>query len=157
MRSSSISQIDHLNEEYDAMASLLELIKQEQKYLIEANIEDLTKATEGKSKIVEKIAELAKDRHQGLASAGYPPNDASMQIWLEKTSDIVASSIWSKLLEIAQSAKELNRTNGLLINQHLTRNRNALNALQGTSDGSHFYGPNGRSTTKPSPRRLVIG
>jgi flagellar biosynthesis protein FlgN len=153
----STSPAEHLKDEHDAMACLLEFIKQEEMHLIEANIDNLSRTTEEKTKIIGKIAELAKFRHNALETAGYAPSDASMQTWLENAPNKAAYQMWSKVLEIAQAAKELNRTNGLLINQHLTRNRNALSVLQGAGEGDNFYGPTGHSTTKPSPRRLVIG
>lgn len=153
----SNSVIDKLDDEYNAMDCLLELIKEEQKCLIEANIEDLNKVIDKKTKIISEITELAEARHQALAAAGYTPTDESMQTWLEKTSIVAATGKWFKVRAVAQAAKELNRTNGMLINQHLARSRNALSILQGASDGGNFYGPNGHSTKIPVPRRLVIG
>jgi flagellar biosynthesis protein FlgN len=153
----TISPAEHLKDEHAAMARLLEIIKQEEMHLIEANIDNLSRTTEEKTKTIGKIAELTKLRHNALESAGYAPNDESMQTWLENAPNSDAHLAWTKVLEIAQAAKELNRTNGLLINQHLTRNRNALNVLQGAGDGGNFYGPTGHSTTKHSPRRLVVG
>lgn len=153
----SDSLIDKLDDEYKAMFCLLELIKDEQKCLIEANIEDLNKIIDKKTNIIGQITELAEVRHHALEAAGLTPVDESMQTWLEMTSNVTATGKWSKIRAIAQEAKEINRTNGLLINQHLSRNRNALNILQGTSDGGNFYGPNGQSTRTPVPRRLVIG
>jgi flagella synthesis protein FlgN len=62
------------------------------------------------------------------------------------------------LLEIAAQAKELNRVNGLLLGQHMARNQQALNILQGNNQpAGTIYGPNGQPTSAASTRRLVVG
>ena len=63
---------------------------------------------------------------------------------------------WNALIETARAAKEINRTNGLLINRHLTLNQNALKALRGDAMQESFYGPNGQSMAKLGSRNLVI-
>lgn len=149
--------MDSLNEELNAMRSLLALIQQEQAQLAEANIEALQQLTQEKAEAIALIARLANTRHSFLASNGLPAKDASMQTWLEKTASGIARQTWDELVSVAESAKELNRINGLLINKFMTRNQTALSILQGNGQGNNFYGPNGQATSKPSPRRLVIG
>ena len=147
-----------LYQEREAAARLLTLLQQEQIQLIENNIDGLAALTEEKSKIVARMTTLANGRHRALASAGFEPGESGMQAWLKSApvTEAITKS-WTELLALAQSAKELNRSNGMLINRHLSRNRNALNVLQGTPQGSNFYGPNGQSTSKTPARGVVIG
>ena len=64
---------------------------------------------------------------------------------------------WMELLALAQSAKQINRTNGILINTHMMRNQAALNILHGNPQGSNLYGPDGQSSTKTEARGVVVG
>lgn len=153
------SPAQHLGEELDAGKLLLQLLRQEQEHLINADIDALTKLTEEKAQIVARMTELAQQRHRALGDGGFEAAETGMQAWLDsRTAPPAAVQGWKDLLAIAQQAKELNRTNGLLIGQHMARNQNALNTLvHGNSEGGSMYGPNGQSTSQPSSRRLVVG
>ncbi len=158
MEAFGTSPAGSLIEEHKAATQLLLLLQQEQTHLVDANIEGLSALTEEKSKIVARMTELAKWRHRTLGAAGFEATESGMQAWLASSSEhAAAGKTWTELLAVARSAKELNRTNGLLINRHMTRNQNALNILQGTPQGSNFYGPDGQASSRSTSRGLVIG
>lgn len=147
-----------LGEELMAANTLLQLLRQEQEHLIDANVDELAKVTEEKVKIVARMSELAQNRHRALATAGFESSEAGMQKWTKSRSALpAATKSWNELLDIAKQAKELNRINGLLLGQHAARNQTALNILQGSPQGGTMYGPDGQSTSQPSSRKLVIG
>lgn len=149
---------DSLGEELKAGNILLQLLQQEQEHLINADLEALTKLTEEKAKVVAHMTELAQQRHCALGANGFEAEESGMKAWLNsRTASPAAEKSWNDLLEVARQAKELNRTNGLLIGQHMARNQNALNVLAGAPDGGAMYGPNGQSTSQSSSRRLVVG
>jgi flagella synthesis protein FlgN len=147
---------DSLNEELAAGAALLQLLKQEQEYLIQADLDGLTAVTQEKNKKVARMTELALARHRSLAAAGHSADESGMQGWI-KTAPPDTGKTWQDLLTLARDAKELNRTNGLLIGQHMSRNQNALNVLQGSQGGGTMYGPTGQTTSSGSSRTLVVG
>ncbi|BBP03819.1 flagellar synthesis protein FlgN [Sulfuriferula plumbiphila] len=149
--------MDTLNEERDAMHCLLGLIQQEQALLLEADIDRLSAVTDEKARTVARMTELANTRLHALATAGYPQSEAGMQAWLASQTAGSAAETWAELLALTQSAKEMNRVNGLLINTHLTRNQVALNVLHGADQRSGFYGPDGQSKISVAARNLVIG
>lgn len=146
-----------LGEELRIAATLLDLLKQEQSLLINANVDELAKLTEEKTKIVVRMGELAQSRHRALSGAGFEASEAGMQKWAEGNASLAAGKSWKELLEIAREAKELNRVNGLLIGQHMGRNQAALNILHGAPQGGAMYGPNGQASTQPNKRKLVVG
>ncbi|HYC42164.1 MAG TPA: flagellar protein FlgN [Noviherbaspirillum sp.] len=147
-----------LAEEVRAAGALLDLLRQEQAHLVDANIDELIKVTEEKTKIVARMGELSLGRHRALAGAGLEASEEGMQKWASSPStDASAAQSWAALLQLAREAKELNRTNGLLIGRHLSRNQAALNILQGGGEGGNMYGPNGQSASQSGSRRLVIG
>ncbi len=156
MQSSDKNPAGSLGEELKAGNALLLLLKQEQEFLINADVEGLTKITEEKTKTVALMTNLAQGRHRMLASAGFEASEAGMQTWL-KTVTPATGNAWKELLGLAQQAKEINRTNGLLIGQHMARNQSALNVLQGSPQSGNLYGPNGQSTGQSGRRSLVVG
>lgn len=158
MHAPAISPATTLVEELGAGRALLQLLKTEQDLLVNADVEGLNRAMSEKSQLVTKMSELALRRHRTLAAAGFEASEAGMQSWLkgQKTAQQAHQS-WTSLIELAQLAKELNRTNGMLINQHMSRTQSALNVLQGAPEGGALYGPNGQATGPASGRRLVVG
>lgn len=148
------SPLESLREEHKAMVYLVEIIKQEQAQLLEANIEALKQLTEEKSKVVAQMSEFATQRDQALSAAGFTGKD--IQLWLGKIG-ANASKVWEELMSLATSAKELNRINGMLINKHMTHNQSALQALHVAPQGGNLYGPTGQASAKTSSRRLVVG
>lgn len=158
MHASGTSPARELDGEHRAVNSLLQLLKQEQAALVDADVERLAGLTEEKSKLASQMAQLAKQRHGLLAAAGFEATETGMQAWLNSAhASATDKRAWSDLLAVVKAANELNRLNGLLIGQHMARNQTALNILQGDTENSGIYGPNGQSATKIGSRRLVVG
>jgi flagella synthesis protein FlgN len=158
MQSLGNTLAQNLAEEVRAAGTLLDLLRQEQAHLVDANIDGLIKLTEEKTKIVARMGELSLSRQRTLGGAGLEASEEGMQKWASSPSaDPAAARSWNALLELAREAKELNRSNGLLIGRHLSRNQAALNILQGSGQGGTMYGPNGQSASQAGSRRLVIG
>ena len=152
------SPVATLADEQHAAVRLLELLKQEMTQLTEANIEALHALTKEKAGVLGRMTELAQQRHRALRAAGFDATETGMLDWVNSGQpNATDAQAWIDLLATAKSAKELNRTNGLLINRHMARNQNALNVLQGTPAGGTFYGPNGQATSKTASRGLVVG
>jgi len=146
-----------LHEENRMAHELLDLLKKEQAQLIAADIDALTNLTEEKSRLVARMSELAANRHQVLAVSGYAGTEAGMQAWLESRQPGAAHQSWQELLQLAKAAKEINRSNGLLIGKHLARNQSALNILTGGPQGQALYGPDGQSAVRTAVRGLAVG
>lgn len=158
MSPSVVDPAAHLAQEIEAADRLVALLKQEQEHLIKADMESLTALTEEKAKAVSAMSELALARHRSLAATGLPATEQGMQQWMKGMAPVTpASRSWSRLLDLMRSAKELNRTNGILISTHLSRNQAALSVFQQNAKGGEFYGPNGQATARPAGRGLVVG
>ncbi|HEX7650131.1 MAG TPA: flagellar protein FlgN [Noviherbaspirillum sp.] len=152
------SPADSLQEELKVATKLLELLSNEQDCLVSADAERLVVLSDEKAQLVMRMSELALRRHAALGAMGLSASESGMQAWLqEPQAQQAAGSTWKALLEIAGKAKELNRVNGLLIGQHMTRNQQALNILQGAPAAGAMYGPDGQNASATSTRRLVIG
>src|SRR5438105_3750706 len=111
-----------LTRELETAGELLECLQQEQAHLIQADIAALAVCAARKNTLVGSMTTLAQARLQFLADTGYPATDAGMLDWIAQQQDPVRED-WRQLLALAASGKELNRTNGLLIHQHMNRNQ----------------------------------
>ncbi|RJG01184.1 flagella synthesis protein FlgN [Noviherbaspirillum sedimenti] len=157
MNPSGNSPAHSLHEENRTARMLLDLLKQEQTQLIAADIDALTALTEEKTRLVARMSELATGRHQALAAAGFTATEQGMQAWLDSLQAATVRQSWQELLDLARAAKDINRSNGLLIGKHLARNQGALNVLKGGAQGQALYGPNGQSAVRTTVRGLAIG
>lgn len=147
-----------LAREYEVTKALLTLLEQEQACLVEANVDGVTDLLNEKSMLIAQATDLAVARHHALAAAGYDASEAGMQAWSSaQDAQNESAQAWNKLMELAREAKEINRTNGMLINQQLSRNEAALTILRGGEPGSNVYGPNGQTAARPLSRSRTVG
>ncbi|NEX62672.1 flagella synthesis protein FlgN [Noviherbaspirillum galbum] len=147
----------NLEHETRAAEQLISLLEQEQELLVKSQVEELASLTMEKAKAIAAMSELANQRYQALAQAGFESNESGMKAWVARPDAGDASRAWQALLDIAARAKELNRLNGKLINQQMARNQQALTALTASQAAGTMYGPKGQATTGPSSRHLGIG
>lgn len=159
MNTRSGNPADQLRDECTAAKALLDLLKKEQSSLVDADVDALAALNEEKSGIVARMTAMALDRHAALGAMGYEASEAGMQVWLQSPqAPKSATEAWKELLDIAARAKEANRVNGLILGQHMMRNQQALNVLQGNNQpAGTIYGPNGQTTSSAASRRLVVG
>lgn len=144
-----------LAQELESARELLACLQQEQAHLIQADIALLSDCAERKNRLVGQMTALARSRMQSLAGAGHPATEAGMLAWIAGQPEAVRGD-WRTLLDLAASGKELNRTNGLLIHQHLNRNQAGLQALRGGGQPA-VYGRDGQQNVRTSGRAFVAG
>lgn len=146
-----------LAEEQKAAQALLAVLEREQVELTAAQTESLDQLSAEKNTLVDRMTALAHARYAALALANQSADERGMLAWLERCKQDATRQIWSDLLASAALAKELNRTNGVLIGKHMARNQVALNVLQNATAGGNLYGPDGQAKLQSSGRRLVAG
>lgn len=149
------SPFDSLAGELELASQLQDCLRQEQAELIRADVAALAQTAERKAGIVDRMNALARVRMQAVAAAGHPATEAGMLAWLAAQDGAVRAQ-WQALLAIAATGKELNRTNGLLIHQHLGRNQAGLQALRGGGQPA-VYGRDGQQNIRTSGRSFVAG
>ncbi|UUZ47374.1 flagellar protein FlgN [Massilia sp. B-10] len=148
-----------VQDELKLISCLIDLMKQEQQFLVAANTDGLNTLTPLKNDLVEQMAALGNQRHQALAAIGAEPSEPGMEAWLARVSNPLYSELWQQLLGKMREAKELNRVNGMLITKQMTQNAILINAMRTPADAADtgFYGPSGQATPVSSKRRLVVG
>jgi len=145
-----------IQNESDAMAALIEVLRSEQAALTQAPslelMEEINALTQKKNQLIGTITQLGKLRKNEIVRLGFPLTDASAPQWLQ---DQAQTDCWDKLVNHTKKANELNRVNGLLISRHLLRNQTTLQVLYKNHQGSSMpslYGSNGQS----NPARSVM-
>lgn len=153
------SPITTLPAEHERIQALVELMKQEQQFLVAADADGLAELTPRKVALVQELAQLSRARHGALGGAGFAASEAGMEPWLAAHGDEAARGAWSRLLVDTAAAKELNRVNGLLINRQMAHNQTVLNALRTPTAGaeSTLYGAKGQTFGSGPSRRFVVG
>jgi flagellar biosynthesis protein FlgN len=140
-----------------ATTRLIETLKQEQELLSgNGEADQIPDVISEKATIVAEMASLADSRHRILNALGLPASEDGMQLWVDQQGNESDKELWNALFDLAQTARELNRLNGLLVGRQLAINQGAMNVLQGKSNGN-FYGPDGQSSMRTSGRPLAVG
>lgn len=148
-----------LQDEIKLIVCLIDLMKQEQQFLVAGNTDGLATLTPLKNQLIEQMAALGAQRHLCLAEQGFAASETGMGAWLARMADPAHNASWQQLLDRTAEAKELNRVNGMLINKQLAHNQGLIQAMRqpaGAADAA-FYGPQGQTTAISGKRRLVVG
>ena len=78
----SVTPFSSLRDEHELMTTLLALMKQEQLHLVAADIDAISDITVRKTALIGKLSQLAQQRHQALAAAGFAAGEDGMDGWL---------------------------------------------------------------------------
>ena len=157
------SPLTTLRDEQRLITSLVELMQQEQQFLIGADSDALATITVQKSALVQQMTALAAQRHQALGGVGFAAGEAGMEPWLAAggagDTENSAGVLWRDLLARTRAAKELNRVNGMLISKQMTHTQVVLNAMRTPAGGldADVYGPSGKTSAGGPSRRFVVG
>ncbi len=151
----------HISKLFDQDAKLLTdlvtLLGREQASLVNMDIDTVENILDEKSILIQSISESSKVRHVELANAGFDADENGMASWIRAHAQEKEQSAWQAFQTQLAQAKELNRVNGQLINQHFKRNQQALNQLQGQSPNASagVYGANGQTATVNQSRGVL--
>ncbi|MGJ7914649.1 flagella synthesis protein FlgN [Massilia sp. LXY-6] len=146
-----------LRDEQQLIASIVELMKTEQQFLVSADADGLSTITPKKLQLAQKAAELSRLRHRALGAAGFLAGEGGMEPWLAVGGNDELRTQWNRLLELTREAKELNRVNGMLVNKQLAHTQGMLNTLRPAAAGAGVYGPGGQAMPAGPSRRFVVG
>jgi flagella synthesis protein FlgN len=152
----AIDASELLCKERDALEALVCLLRDEQALLVGAAVDDLSDVTAKKADVVTRMIQLANSRHCSLAVEGFSPDEVGMHAWLDKHKSPSLLQLWTETLLLAQTAKELNRLNGVLIATRLSRTQQSLSLLRAQPIPGMIYDADGQPKVVPAMRALVI-
>lgn len=130
----------------ECMQIMLQLLQQEEAALLSDQFEILEELTPLKDNIVSQLQNSSEQRNELFAQI--QNGSDTFTVWLDQQEHPDLVNSWSKLMELTGQSKEINATNGLLLNQLVVRNQRFLAFFKGENDSS-LYGPDGLNMSKP--------
>jgi flagella synthesis protein FlgN len=127
------------------VSELLHDLQSEQSALVSADLDTIERMVDKRVELLQALGAAANARYEALAASGFEPNEQGMSAWLKKQSNPLLDEAWVSFQAQLVQAKELNRLNGILINKNFMRNQEKLDALNGKSSATQFYGKNGQA------------
>ena len=141
--------------ERDAVRVFIDVLRREQHALQQADVSVLLPLAAEKASHAQQLAKLAQAREQWLAVPDSLEDQGDMECRL--ADHPTAAMAWQELLQLTETAHQINEINGILVNQRLRYNQQRLFALQAAAHGLHdngLYGSNGQPQIFSGGRRL---
>lgn len=135
-----------LQAEQDALGAFVSLLQQEQEVLIQGDAERLALFAPDKAARINLLTVLGEQRNRHLASQNLTRSAEGMMTWLRRHPGFApsVSKIWKELMARAESARQINHSNGVLIDNRMQQNRLKLAVLQMTTASDGVYRPDGQ-------------
>ncbi|SCY06508.1 flagella synthesis protein FlgN [Nitrosospira sp. Nl5] len=144
-----------ITRERDAARDFVDVLKREQHALQQADVSLLPLLEKEKAQQAQQLAQLADARNYWLAKLGHTQDRLGIERGLETCP--AAADAWRELLQLAETASQLNKINGILVNQRLRYNQQALSVLQAATHGTGLYGADGQPRLFSAGRQLGEG
>ena len=126
---------------------LVGILKQEENVLTQSSFNKLDDFVSKKASLLEQLSQLDFKRNQHFKNNGVELEKKSINQWLEIScpNNNEIQDLWNELLVLADAARKLNHTNGLIISKYLQHNQRTFVALQCASGNVSLYGPSGQA------------
>jgi flagella synthesis protein FlgN len=145
----------YLHAEKSCVEEFLAILSQEEQAMTNRRFAELDHITEQKVQLLERLAELDRQREAAQAALGFEPGRAGADAAAAAGGEATRQA-WAALLEMAEQARMHNLRNGSIVYTHLDFTQKALHFLQ--SSVQLFYGPDGaRKTAAGAGTRLALG
>ena len=155
MNNAVFDPIAGIANERDAVRVFIDVLRREQHALQQADVSVLLSLAAEKASHAQQLAELAQAREQWFAVPDSLEDQGDMERRL--ADHPTAAMAWQELLQLTETAHQINEINGILVNQRLRYNQQRLSALQAAARGLHdngLYGANGQPQIFSGGRRL---
>ncbi|PLC52213.1 flagellar biosynthesis protein FlgN [Pollutimonas nitritireducens] len=135
-----------LEQEVDLVQSFISVLEEEAQALTEAGDTDaLGESTVAKNRYADQLALVADERQALLAQLGYPGDKPGLDAAALNHPQL--RDLCKALLEKADTASQLNASNGIVINTFLAHNQQALDMVRGLVGASNLYDASGRKNS----------
>ncbi len=135
-----------LQDEQLALVAFTSLLQAEEDALVQGNADRLAQLAADKAAQLELLTHLGEARNRHLAAQNLKRSAEGMLAWIRRNPGFAAAvrKIWGKLLAQAETAQQINHSNGLLIESRLQQNRLKLAVLQSAESADGVYRPDGQ-------------
>lgn len=132
--------LDLLTAERKAVLAIIDTLKKEQEFLINAKIDDIFKIASEKDFQLYHLSNLYKQQCELLQS--YDPQSAAMPN-RSSSGDSDLNQLWEDILNLISSAKQLNDANEAIISMNLQYSQSLSFALHGNHQVHALYNARG--------------
>jgi flagellar biosynthesis protein FlgN len=145
-----------LQDEQTALVAFTGLLQAEQDALVQGDADRLPELANDKAAKIELLAHLGELRSRHLAAQNLNGNAEGMLTWLNRNPGFATAvrKIWRELLALAETARQINHSNGLLIESRMQQNRLKLAVLHSAAASDGVYRPDGQLRPLRSARSL---
>ncbi len=145
-----------LQAEHEALGEFVSLLQAEQEILIQGNADRLAAIAPEKSAQIELLSRLGQKRDAYLSGQNLPLSAAGVETWFSRYPARTSAlrKTWAESLHRAEMARQLNLSNGMLIENRMQQNRQKLTVLQSAVNSDHTYRPDGQLGPFRSGRQI---
>lgn len=144
-----------LRTEAACIEEFLAVLDREAKAMSASVFDDLAAIAAEKTRLLDRMAELDREREALQAALGHEPGRAGADA-AAAAGGAEVQQAWAELLVLAVQARSHNMRNGSMVYAHLDFTQQALHFLQASAQ--LFYGPDGvRKTQSGGGTRLAAG
>lgn len=144
----------YLHAEKSCVEEFLAVLEAEEQAMSNGRFGELASISEQKIQLLDRIAELDRQRETAQAALGFEPGPAGADAAAAAGGEATRHA-WASLLELAERARAHNLRNGSIVYTHLDFTQKALHFLQ--SSVQLFYGRDGIRKTTSNGTRLAMG
>lgn len=149
--------ISRLNAERDALKAFVTLLETEQQTLVDGRVEELLALSDRKTQAAQELSQLANARKTSLLAQGAKTDSGGITAWLQAHA-ANALPAWQDIQQLAERMRQLNNTNGTLIQTRMRHNQQALIVLHNAANSAGaLYGRDGQPHIPTSGRTLGSG
>jgi flagella synthesis protein FlgN len=134
-----------LQAEHDALVAFVSLLQAEQEILVHGDPDRLAAIAPEKSAQIDLLTRLGQKRDRYLTEQNLAMSAAGVETWLSRHPAIAVATrrTWRESLRRAETARQLNLSNGLLIESKMQQNRQKISVLQTAVGSDNVYRPDG--------------
>ncbi len=118
-----------------------------------ADTDALTASTKEKNRLFDLLSEIGRERQTYLQQLGYSADKIGLKAAADEYP--VLKPLYLNLFDSARQASALNTVNGAVIDIHLRRNQQALDALRRLGNIDQLYDASGRAHAAPAYRKEI--
>ena len=157
-----VALLEVLEKEHDCCLKLIEVSKNEQKSLVDNNVDELTERINEMQASVNDLHELQRDRRALLRrladSLNVQPEKISLNYLTDRLGGDAAEGLRSRITNLARTSETLYQINQhtiYLINFSLNLIDRQINAWTDALTEKEGYDDEGRSTERPSDLKII--
>jgi flagellar biosynthesis protein FlgN len=124
--------------EQGSLRAFVDVLQEEQEALTNGDIDALPHLADRKLLCAGEVATRAQARRDCALALGVAPGRAALTSWLQQHASVADARLWKEIVTLAEAARALNETNGVLVERRMADTRSALRLLGNAAAGGLY-------------------